>query len=276
MRNEVFKRLAHVDVDGPPLLRFMARSLDETGRKHLADELRRPSTDRSFAVALTLMMLAEPSRDVLRQEQISLEDRFLVGVRFSNLDLAKRSFRGSDLTYAVFDGCDLTESSFDSAHFNHTAFRGNCVLHGADVRRSRTQSIVIRNRVEEDVERIHEWFHNETGIGTSRERCPTAQQIMYLFNKFVTPLGAPRRDRLDHKALISGKQFSGAASVKDCIKAAVGSRYLLEQDRGRYSRASGDEYKEIVEFVKERRASDGIGKLLEKLCARPSCLHQIE
>lgn len=58
---------------------------------------------------------------------------------------------------------------------------------------------------------------------------------------------------------------------------AVSAGYLLQPDsRGRYSRALGDEYAEVVEFVKERRASDGIGKMLEKLCACPNCLHQLE
>lgn len=274
---EVLKRLANVDVDRPPLLRFMAMQIHEHASKALAEELRRPNKDRSFAVALTLMMLAKPSRDFLRQENVSFEGRFLVGVQFSHLDLSKCSFRGSDLTYATFDGCDLTGSTFDGTYLKHTAFRGDCVLHGADVRGSRVQSIVIGSRVEDDIERIHEWFHKASGIATGSGRCPTAQQFMHLFGKFVTPLGSPRRDWLDSKALNSGKRFAGAASMEDCVRAAVSGGYLLERDfRGRYSRASGNEYKEIVEFVKERRASDGIGRMLEKLCARAGCLHQLD
>ena len=275
--HEVFKRLAHVDVDGPPLLRFMARRLDQAGRAALAEELRLPSKDRSFAVALTLMMLAKPGRDVLRKGHVNLEDRFLVGVQFSDLDLSKSSFRGSDLTYASFNNCDLSGASFDSAYFNHTAFRGDCILRGTDVRGSRAQSIVIGSRVEDDIDRIHAWFHKASGIATSTGHCPTAQQFMHLFSKFVTPLGSARRDRMERMALSSGKRFAGAASMEDCMRAAVSAGYLSQPDfRGRYSRASGDEYAEIVEFVKERRASDGIGKMLEKLCARPNCLHQLE
>ena len=68
-------------------------------------------------------------------------------------------------------------------------------------------------------------------------RCPTAQQFMHLFNKYVTPLGSPRRDRLDHRALTAGKRFAGAASMDDCIKAAVGAAYLIEQGHKGNSRA---------------------------------------
>ena len=240
--HEVLKRLAHVDVDRPPLLRFMARRIEEAGRMAIVDELRRPSKDRSFAVALTLMMLAKPSRDILRQ--VNLEERFLIGVQFSDLDLSKCSFRGSDLTYASFDSCDLTGSSFDGANFHHTAFR-DCNLSDADVRGCRAQSIVIGSKVEDDIERIHKWFHEASGIATSSGRCPTAQQFMHLFSKFVTPLGSARRDRLDVRALTSGKRFEGAASMGDCIRAAVNAGYLLKlkpDSRKRYSRTSGDEY----------------------------------
>ena len=111
--DEVLTRLESVDVDNAPLLRFMARKIDEGSMDALVQELRRPNKERSFAVGLTLMMLARAENDVLRRADINLEDRLLVGVRFSDRDLSKRSFRGSDLTYTVFENCDLTESVFD-------------------------------------------------------------------------------------------------------------------------------------------------------------------
>ena len=274
---EILTRLENVDVDNAPLLRFMARKIDEGGMDALVRELRRPTKDRSFAVALTLMMLARPENDVLRRADINLEDRLLVGVKFSDRDLSRCSFRGSDLTYAVFEDCNLAESIFDGAYLNGTAFVGNCILRGAKVGNCRVQSIVIGSRREDDINRIHDWFSENSGIATTGGRCPTAQQFMHLFSKYVTPLGSPRRDRLDHKALNAGKRFTGAASIEDCIRTAVGAGYLIEHGhKGTYSRAAGDEYAEVVEFVTKRRASDGIGRMLERLCARPNCLHQLE
>ena len=274
---EVLARLEHVDVDGSPLLRFIAGRISEEGKGALVKELHRPNRERGFAIALTLMMLARPDRDVILREDVNLEDRFLVGVRFSDRDLSKRSFRGSDLTYAIFDGCDLTDSAFEGANFNHTAFR-DCILRGAEMGRGRAQSVFIGNRLEDNSERIQEWFSKESGIvRTGGGGCPTAQQLMHLFGKFVTPLGSPKKDTLNDRALNAGRKFAGAASTEDCIRAAVSAGYLLERDyRGRYSRASGDEYAEIVKFVTERRASDGIGRMLEKLCARHGCLHRLE
>ena len=201
---DTFRRLDHVDVDGPPLLRFMVRGIDKNGLETLRSELRRVGKDRSFAVALTLMMLVNSGRDALRKIDTSFEDRFLVGVRFVDRDLAELSFRGSDLTNAIFERCDLRGSVFQGTHLSRTTFR-DCDLQGADLRRSRVQSIVAGQRMLSDVNRIHEWFAENSGVRDQGGRCPTAQQLVHLFGKYVTPLGEPKRDRLPEKALVSGE-----------------------------------------------------------------------
>ena len=274
---DLIERLAHVDIEDPSLLRFIAKRIDEMRLNTLVQELRRPNNTRSFAVALTLMMLARPELDLLTRSDVNLEERLLVGVRFSNRDLSKCSFRGSDLTYTTFDSCNLTGAIFDGAHFNHTAFSGDCVLRGAEVRKSRIQSIVHSNRLEDDIDRIHEWFAKASGVASTAGRCPTAEQFMHLFSKYVTPFGRARRNQLNERGLTAGKRFAGAASVEDCIKAAVSAGYLDERDRrGRYARAPGDKYAEMVAFVTKQEAGHGIGMMLEDLCSRPGCLHQMD
>lgn len=275
--DDVLEKLARVELDLPPILRFMAGRIDKDGMAALVEALRRPNQGRSFAVALTLMMLAQTGRDVLRREAVNLENRSLVSVRFSRLDLSRCSFRGSDLSYAIFDSCDLTEARFDGAHLDQTVFRGDYNLRGAQMGKSRVQSVVIGSRREDDMGRIHEWFSQASGIVTADGGCPTAKQFLHLFGKYVTLLGEGRRDRLDHRGLSAGRRFPGAASTEDCIRAAVSAGYLLERDhRRRYARATGDEYDEIVQFVAERRVSDGIGVMVGKLCARRGCLHRPE
>ena len=153
------------------------------------------------------------------------------------------------------------------AHFNQTKFDG-CTLQGAEMGRSRVQSIVIGGRSEDDINRIYEWFSKESGITVSGGRCPTARQFIHLFGKYVTPLGSPKRDQLDNRALRAGRRFPGAASIEDCIRTAVSAGYLVERGhRGRYSRASGAEYAEIVEFVSQQRRVMGSGGCLRS-CVR--------
>lgn len=273
-RKDTFRRLEHVDVDYPPLLRFMVHGIEEGGLNTLRSALRRVGKDRSFSVALTLMMLVSPGKDTLRKIETSFEDRLLVGVRFVDRDLAELSFRGSDLTNAVFERCDLRRASFPGTHLSRTMFR-DCDLRGADLRRSRAQSIVAGQRMLSDVNRIHEWFAESSGVRDEGVRCPTAQQFVYLFGKYVTPLGEPKRDRLPERALVSGKRVEGAAVIEDCIKAAVSAGFMQPDHRERYSRTSGNQYAEMVEFVAHQRISAGIGRMLEKLCPRPACLHQL-
>ena len=143
----VFQRLERVDVDNldsPPLLRFMARGIDKDAEKALVAELSQPNKERGFAVALTLLMLARPGRDILRRAQISLEDRNLVGVRFTGLDLSRCSFRRSDLSYAVFDDCDLQAAAFQGAYFYRTRFEHKCVLRDVEMgNMERVKSILV-------------------------------------------------------------------------------------------------------------------------------------
>ena len=275
--HDVLQRLGRVDIDCPPLLRFIAHGIDEDTANALIPELRRPSKDRWFAVALTLFMLARPARLFLRHARVDLEDRDLVGVRFANIDLSECSFRGSDLSYAVFEECDLRGAALQGARFNRTTFEDSCNLAGAQMgNMSRVHSIVVGRKVKDDIDEVQTWFAEKTGVGSRRQPCPTAQQFMHLFGKYVTSLGRPRRDSLSRRALEAGKRFDGAASMDDCLKAAVRKGYLDERSpRGTYRRTSGDEYAEVVAFVAEAKISNGIGKLIEELCQKPSCSHRL-
>ncbi len=97
-----------------------------------------------------------------------------------------------------------------------------------------------------------------------------------MFRKYITPLGEPRRDDLKREALLAGKRFEGAASTEACLEEAVRGGYLTGPDfRGRFRRAEGDKYAEIVTFAREGGISNGIGELIAGLCRRRGCLHRL-
>jgi hypothetical protein len=103
-------------------------------------------------------------------------------------------------------------------------------------------------------------------------------QIRCLFGKFITPLGLPKRVDLKREALTAGKRYGGSATVEECVEAATKheSGYLTGPDfRGRFRRAEGDKYAEMVKFVRDGSISHGIGALIAELCRRRGCMHQL-
>ena len=275
---EVCDRLVHIDRENPMLLRFMARNLSDEAQQALINELRSMQIQgRGFAVALSLLLLANPRRDLITSSGVVLENRDLVAVRFEKRDLSNISFRCSDLSDASFVNCNLRDTHFEGAILNRTKFEKENNFTGAKIDLHRVQSIWIAQRYEEDPEKLRAWFSRVTGTTEHLEgACPTALKIDHLFLKYIYPNGTPRRDKHTYKALQAGKRFSGSAPVGDCIDAAVQHHYLQSpDDRKRYRRADGDKYTEMVAFVQENSVSDGIGRLIAELCPRHGCRHQL-
>jgi hypothetical protein len=44
---------------------------------------------------------------------------------------------------------------------------------------------------------------------------------------------------------------------------------------GRFRRAAGDRYSEMVSLVQDSRVSDGLGRLVGELCVRRGCDHRL-
>lgn len=276
---DVASRLSRVDLVDPTVLRFMASRLGATEEQALAREIQHGGLQgREFSVALSLLLLARPGRDLVKRVRPTLESRDLVAVRFENRDLASVSFRYSDLSHAVFSNCELQGAAFEGAFLNRTRFDGENEMLGArfgDL--SRVRSVWVGNRLLEDPDEIRSWIGEATGMPeTPREPCPTALQLAHLFGKYITPLGAPRRDDLRRQGLLAGKRFAGAASTEACVGDALRYGYLTGPDyRDRFRRAEGDRYAEMVAFVRDGAISDGIGRLIAGLCPKRGCLHRV-
>jgi hypothetical protein len=275
----VASRLSRVDLEDPTLLRFMASRLGSPEEQALANEIRYGSLQgREFAVALSLLLIARPERDLVKRIRPTLEARDLVAVRFENRDLSSVSFRHSDLSHAVFLNCDLRGAHFEGAFLSRTRFDGQNEMQGAQFGDlSRVQSVWVGNKFLDDADKIRSWIAEATGTPEALgEPCPTALQVAHLFGKYITPLGAGRRDDLKRDALLAGKRFPGAAPTELCIDEAVHSGYLSGPDhRDRFRRAEGDRYAEMVRLVRDGAISDGIGRLIAGLCRRRGCPHRL-
>jgi hypothetical protein len=276
---DVASRLSPVDLDNPTLLRFMASRLGSTEEQALANEIQYGSLHgRAFPVALSLLLIARPERDLVKRIRPTLEAQDLVAVRFEKRDLSSVSFRQSDLSHAVFSNCDLRGAHFEGAFLNRTKFEGRNEMVGAQFGDlSRVHSVWAGNRLLEDPGKIRSWIGEATGMPElPGEPCPTALQIAHIFRKYITPLGTPRRDDLKREGLLAGKRFQGAASSEACVDDAVRCGYLRGPDhRDRFRRAEGDRYAEMVAFVRDGVISDGIGRLIAGLCPKRGCLHQL-
>jgi hypothetical protein len=272
-------RLSRIDLEDASILRFMASRLGPQEEIAVIQALRSGSLqDRSFAILLSLIMLARPERDLIKRVCADFEARDLTAVHFKKRDLSGVSFRRAELSHAMFADCDLHDALFEGTFFNHTRFEGENDLAGAQFGdRSRVLSVIAGRKLLEDATQVRDWVSKNTGqIQVDAEPCPTALQTMRIFGKFINPLGRPRRDDLRRDDLASGRRHPGAASPEECIDEAVKHGYLTGPDyRGRIRRAEGDRYAEMVRFVRDSSISDGLGRMIAQLCRVRGCLHQL-
>ena len=274
-----FERLSAVDLRDPTLLRFMASRFGGDNEEKLAGQIREGQIgEDGYPVAVSLLLLARPERDLILQKAIQFVGQNLSGVSFLDRDLAEGYFRDCNLTNVTFENCDLTGASFEGAILNRTRF-SNCNLHGAQFGGLRRAiSIGTGSQELHETTRIRRWVTEQTGLAPDNgdDPCPTALQIVQLFRKFITPLGRSRRDQLDERGLMAGKRIEGAASIDACVRELVRHEYLSPPDhRRRYRRAGGDKHADMVRVVKDGTLSDGVGQTISNLCRRMGCLHQL-
>lgn len=267
------------DAERDQLIGFIAESLPADAPRVIANTLRDGGLSGApFACLLGLLLRVRPDADLIKKAMLKLEGLELRKVRFEGRDLEGLSFRRCDLTGAEFARSNLRRVHFEGALLDGTAFV-DCDLRDATFGdRSRVESLSDGWRRFEDGRAIEQWLFHATGIDVLRtDPCPNAQQVRFLFRKFVRPTGEQRkgRDDLPRKALLRGKRFPGAESLEDCVSAAVSAGFLVEGQRDRLRRAEGDRLEEMAQLVTDDRISDGIARLIARLCRRPNCRHRL-
>ena len=276
---DVGHRVSSVDLNDPIRLRFMAQNLEPQNETDIVSAMRAANLqENTYKVLLSLLMMIRPERDRLKRLQVNLERAVLSSARFVNRDLSGMSFRQADLSHASFKDCDLRDAKFEGAFMNRTKFLGSTDLEGADFGDlTRVQSFYVGKRFFDSDTEIRERIEEATGRPRPiSQPCPAALQITHLFGKFVTPMGAPRRDDLKRDGLLAGRRFAGAPKPEECLEAVVRHGFLMGPDnRGRFKRAAGDKYGEIVRLVRDSSVSQALGVLVSELCSRRSCTHEL-
>ena len=86
-----------------------------------------------------------------------------------------------------------------------------------------------------------------------------------------------KRDELTTMALLRGKRFTGAPSLEKCIQVCQRFEFLSEETRhgheARVRRATGDLYRQMVNYILEWRVSKTLKEVLDDLCPISECKH---
>lgn len=209
--------------------------------------------------------------------KLALERQDLSGLVMNGLDLKSVSFRGANLEATQFVECKLGSATFAEAVLNSTRFEECSGIATADFgdMSSFFSAVVDKQRVEDT-----QVFMQMTGVGGTGSAnravraCDAANQLRFLFSKFIRPDGGPRRDWLDEKALLSGKRYTDPGSV---LTAAVRHGFVYpDPGRARFVRSRGDDYSQMVGLVSKLQLSAKIRGLLAEVCRQPGCHHVLE
>jgi hypothetical protein len=225
-----------------------------------------------------LLVLLPGGDDALRAGRLQLDGARLSAVHFARLNLDGVSFRSCDLSNAVFDECALARTQFEGAVLRNTAFLHvpeNGLTGASFGDGEHFESILIgdRRRIEE-LGQFLEWLGVSTGRrGPIGGPCPTARQVLFLFRKFIHVDGQGRRDSLDRRGVLRGRQEAGAPSTAECLSASIDFGYLEPREFNQVRRGGGVRYGEMVGFVKHQQLSPGLRSLLDSLCRAAGCPH---
>ena len=235
-------------------------------------------TADGFRNLVQLLVLIPGGDEIFRGKRLQLEGARLQAVRFQKLNLDGVSFRGTDLTNTLFEECSLRNTRFEGAVLRGTSFLsipegGMHVAIFGDCEHFDSVIVGERRRIE-DIRKFQQWLQAQTG----REEqilgpCPTSRQVLFLFRKFIHVDGQGRRDSLDRRGVLRGRQEPNAASTEDCLKKAIDFGYFEEMAHEGIRRATGPQYAEMVSFVKNQVISASLKSLLDSLCRIPGCKH---
>jgi hypothetical protein len=224
----------------------------------------------AFKNAVQLAAMAGSSDEI---RQVVFERRDLSAIVFEGLNFEDMSFRGADLSDTEFRNCVLRGIDLEEAVLNNTAFLDSD-LQGAKVGSlTRFYSLRVRRETISDQDKASRWFEQRIGAPVRVvQPCPAALQVRHLFGKFIRPNGQARRDWLDMKGVSSGKRY--ITKPEEAVEASVRYGYLIkEEGRNRLNRPTGDNYSEMVSFVKDLRLAPGLRSLLDEVCDREGCQH---
>ena len=229
----------------------------------------------AFRNVLQILLSLSGTEWIVRR--LPLERRDLSGLRFENMDLNGLSFRGANLEASAFHNCTLTFAVFAEAVLRGTDFAECAGLDKADFGDLSTffSATVDAYRFEEPDEFLH-GIGMPTGPAGPRfiRPCAAANQVRFLFSKYVRPDGIAKRNWVDEKGALAGRRY---ADPKIVVEAARRHGYLdWDPVRRRYNRSAGDAYSDMIGLVSKLQISPRLRVLLSDVCTQPGCNHVLE
>ena len=224
-----------------------------------------------------VQICAYSSSDPISFKRITFEGKSIAGIKMKDFDLRGVSFRNCDLTDVEFDGCLLNNTKYEGTIINRTLFlmKNKGDLKGAifgDM--GRIFSIKVQRRKPElNYESTINWLKTSSGqMGVIVSPCNAALQLRYLFGKFVYPDGKAKRAILDIRGALAGKEYYDKEKT---IESVVRHGYLVKDTfgRGRLRRCDGDQYNEIINYVRDFTLTLGLETVLNNICSIVGCLH---
>jgi hypothetical protein len=226
----------------------------------------------AFRNVLQILLTLPDTEWIIRR--LPLERRDLSGLSFDGIDMTGVSFRSANLESSTFQACTLTSAILADAVIKGTGFVGCTGLGRADFGDLSTFfSAVVDGDALDDPDQ----FLRSVGIaqGSDSPRyvrpCSAANQLRFLFCKYVRPDGIARRNWLDERGVLAGRRYIDPKTVVDAAR-----RYgYLEWDpvRKRYTRSVGEQYSEMISLVSKMQITPRLRLLLSDVCSQPGCSH---
>ena len=251
---------------------FVERDSGESEVQILAmDALHKPT---AFKNILQLISIAGFEASFLHLVAVGKD---LSNLRLRNVDLTGVSFSACDLSNTEFHACTLCETDFSGAIVNNTGFFdvNNDLMEGASFGdMSRFHSMRVgRSRVIARTPEAQRWWYQMASRPdeVTELPCGAAEQLRTLFRKFVYPNGQGRRDEVQEVHLNRGQRH--VLKPSEITDAAIKHGYLTRSSPGKFRRADGTMYSEMVESVKDLVLSDDLRFLLDNVCEVDGCAH---
>jgi len=270
-----------VDFGDSFIARYMASQIptQPRGIQNLVEALRMEALPgRAFTNLLQLLLLASPAKDLLTRHKVVIKGCDLSQVRFIARDIEGYSFTNCNLSSTVFRECNLRDARFEGSRLEGTRFEemSEGALVGARFGNlERFEFVYVDRKRIEDRSTFAKWIQEVTGqIDPITQPCPSALQLRTLLLKFVRPDGTGRRDELPERALTRGKRYPEAPTPEACVKACLSFGYLQRTRwHDRIRRIPGDQYNDMIHFVKDWQLPNSLREMLDFLCPITGCEH---
>ena len=250
---------------------LVARSseLDWSRLSYYLFELEDNSTEAKGFRNLLKILLAQRISKIETLIKLHLNNKNLKGLTFKNLNLNEANFAGSNLEEVRFENCSLEKANLSGCNFKNTYFSSDCKLEGAKVEDAHFDSIVVDIGSLNKVKHIREWFYEKTKVKIQRQPC----QAVVNLRKVLKRIAKKGKGFELPVKFLKEVTCTGGISASECVDESIRAKILVKT--GERIKIKIDRFDEVNDFIKGKKYSDSIVKLLDNLCKEKGCDHGI-